>query len=600
MTVSTGLLYGVMRALAFTACALPRKWALAMGAGFARLVWALYRLTPVRDFVPGNVATAFPDWSDREVLRTGARSLANLTRSIVEIMRFPLFGRECDEILTFGGREHLDAALAAGQGAILVTAHFGNWEILAAAVSRTFAPVSALAQTPSKDAFNRLFLEYRKKVGVATYSNTGPQALRPILRALRRGEIVILLCDQHGEAEEAWAAFFGRRVAVPLGPFTLSRRTGAPIVPVRIARDGDRHVLTFEASLARAAEADRNAQAMMSRFEAWIRERPDQWLWPHNRFEKADPPGGGFAAWAGRWAMRRLATAVVLAVAVGLGWAAPALAAFRPVVVALPDRLAVVDTAHPDTWGTIPLPGRAEAAHVVASEQVLVVHVPSASALCLVDLEPFSPHQYQAFQVFRSPELAAYDLGIAEVAGKVLLGYGKTPLAELTIAGWKIEVGFDRPDAIPYVFSTAKVLYLPEGVFTLKEGDVTYEALDRHPHWVAATPASVRLRYRPTGMVAGPAGRHLYISQASQAGKGVLADVDTETRQIRRELQTPGPLASVVWADDRTLAVLSGQYLGLIDIHRWKLVSWFKLPTAGGTPIRLLPAHAPRASEPRT
>ncbi|MBM3269842.1 MAG: lysophospholipid acyltransferase family protein [Candidatus Sericytochromatia bacterium] len=601
MTLSTGLLYGLMQALAGLARALPRRVALALAAGFAYLVWRLYRLSPVRDFVPGNLATAFPEWSDRRILATGGRALANLTRAIVEIMRFPRFHRDFERIVRCEGEDHLERALAAGKGAVLVSAHLGNWEIMGAAAARRFRPVAGLVQNPSKDAFGRLFVEYREKVGVATYSNAGPQALRPILRALRRGEIVVLLCDQHGEAEEGIATFFGRRVAVPLGPFVLARRTGAAIVPAYCVREGAGHVLRFEATLPVEADPDRNAQALMSRYEAWIREYPDQWLWPHNRFEKADPPGGGFAAWPRRSA-RGLATALALAAAASLAsWGPPAGAmAFKPLIVALPDKLAVVDSAHPDTWGAIPLPGRAETTHVVASEQVLVAHVPGASALCLVDLKPFSPHQYQAFQVFRSPELAAYDLGMAEVAGKVLLGYGKTPLAELTIQGWKLVVGFDRPDAIPFQFSTARTLYLPRGVFTLKDGAVTYEPLDRHPHWQAATPRSLRLRYKPTAMVAGPAGRHLYISEAGQGGKGRLSDVDPESREVRRELAMPGPLASVVWADDRTLAVLSGRHVGIVDVVNWKLTRWFKLEVPGGPPVRLLPAHTPRAADPRT
>lgn len=639
-TLGSRVLYVAMRILAATACALPRRTALCVGDAFARAVWRLYRMTGYRDFVPGNIVAAFPDMKRDEVLRLGERSLALISRSIVEIMRFPLFPEEAGLIVDLRGREHLEAALEQGRGVIVVTAHFGNWELMGAALARWFKPLSVLVQTPSRDAFARLFEEYRRMVGVQTYSNTGPQALRPVLRALRRGELVGLLCDQHSEAREGAATFFGHRVWVPLGPFTLSRRTGAPIVPARIVREvqrqgvGDRHVIEFGAPIAVSDDPDANAAALASRYEQWIREHPDHWLWPHNRFEKAEPAGGGFDAWRRRvagwqagdlsrgeapgggtshgggsrgeapggrtWALLACALGLGLAGAGGMGGAPPALALTKPVIVAMPDRLQVLDTADPDTSGAIPLPGRAEAALYVPSREVLVVHMPGAAAISLVDLKPFSPNQYQAFRTFRAPELASYDLGIEEIAGKVLLGYAKTAIAVLDIATWKLEVGFDRPESIPFPFSNSKILYLPGGVFTLKDGQVLFEEIRRDSQGRAATPVSLPFRYQPTAMVAEPAGRHLYVAQGNPAGKGCLTALATETREIRHELLTPGALSSVVWVDDRTLAVLSGSHLGLVDVHAWKLKRWFKMNLPGGTPVRLLPSYTPRAPEPRS
>ncbi len=612
-----------MRTLALVACVLPRSVALKLGDLFARVVWGLYRLTPVRDFVPGNIATAFPQWDEARVLRTGSDSLALLTRCIVEIMRFPLWRREADAIVELAGREHLDAALAGGNGAIIATLHYGNWELMGASLARHFAPLAVLVQTPSKDAFAQLFAEYRRLVGVETYSNSGPQALRPVLRALRRGELVALVCDQHGEAQEGAADFFAHKIWVPMGPFTLSRRTGAPIVPARIVRGpGDRHRLEFGPPIPVADDPNANAGQLARVFESWIRELPDHWLWPHNRFERAEPPDGGIEAWQRKLlapgkpdtGAGGVATALALSGALmlaclswglswepngALTWAAPAAAVSKPVIVAMPDRLQVLDTGHPDTYGAIPLPGRAEAALYLRNQQVLVVHMPGAGAMSLVDLKEFSPNRYQAFQTIRAPELAAYDLGIEEIAGKVLLGYAKTAIAVLDIGTWKLELGFDRPESIPFPFSTAKVLYLPPGVFTLKDGQVTFEDLRRNYMGHAATPRSLPLRHQPKAMVAGPVGRHLYIAQGSQNGKGALADIDTDTRNVVREITTPGPLTSVVWVDDRTLAVLSGHNLGLVDIHKWKLTNWFRMNLPGGTPQRLLPAHTPRSQQPR-
>ncbi|MBM3274993.1 MAG: hypothetical protein FJZ00_07560, partial [Candidatus Sericytochromatia bacterium] len=136
MTIGTRLLYGLMRCLSALACALPRKLSLGLGEAFAGFVWALYRASGVRDFVPGNIATAFSELGDRDVLQIGRRSLGMLTRAIVDVMRFPRWHAEGATLVDLRGREHLDAALAGGKGAIIATAHYGNWEVLGAALSQ--------------------------------------------------------------------------------------------------------------------------------------------------------------------------------------------------------------------------------------------------------------------------------------------------------------------------------------------------------------------------------------------------------------------------------------------------------------------------------
>lgn len=267
---------------------LPRRAALGLGAGFAALVYGLYRLTPYRGFIHGNLRAAFPQAPDTELHGIAKRHLQHLTRAIAEVLRLPLLTQETlDALVRFEGAEHLEAALARGRGVLLVTAHFGNWELLGAAIATRYCPLHVLVQRPSQDAFDRLFKEFRALAGVHTWLNNGPASLRPALRALARNEAVGLLCDQHGESQEAIVRFFGHPVSAPTGAFFFAKRTGAAIVPVfAIRQPDDTHVLHFEPAIAPSADVEADAQRLYDLYERMITRHPDHWLWVHDRWAR--------------------------------------------------------------------------------------------------------------------------------------------------------------------------------------------------------------------------------------------------------------------------------------------------------------------------
>ena len=272
-------LYRFFLLLAFVAGRLPRGWVLAIAAAFGHAVYALYRLTPVRGFIAGNLRAALPDAPAAAIAR---RHVVGLARCIAEILRFPRV-----EAVRFEGWEHVEAARAAGNGVIILTAHYGNWELLGAALVAHGLPLHVLVQPPSQDAFGRLFVEFRARVGVRTWPNTGKASLRPALRALQANEGLGLLADQHGEAQEALVRFFGHTVSAPTGPIFLAQRTGAALLPVHLVRQPDgSHVGVVEPAIAPVDDVQATAQRMYDHYERWITEHPDHWLWAHDRWAR--------------------------------------------------------------------------------------------------------------------------------------------------------------------------------------------------------------------------------------------------------------------------------------------------------------------------
>ena len=283
------LIYRLMKAVQALAMALPRRLALRAGIAFADALYGVYRLTPYRDFVYGNIRKAFAEaMTEREAHRLAKSHLRNLLKAIVEVLRFGVLERDgLDRLVSWEGREHLDRVMAEGRPVIVASAHFGNWELMAAALSAHGLPLHVLVQVPSKDAFGQLFIEARKTVGVTTYANRGPSSLRPVLRALKRGEALGILVDQHGEAMEATATLFGRPVSVPMGAFYFAEKSGAAILPMFCVRTpDDRHVIHVEPELVPTGDAQDDARRLYALLESYLRRYPEMWLWVHNRWER--------------------------------------------------------------------------------------------------------------------------------------------------------------------------------------------------------------------------------------------------------------------------------------------------------------------------
>ena len=116
-------------------------------------------------------------------------------------------------------------------------------------------------------------------------------ALRNILAALRRNEIVCLLADEKKRRTGIDVEFFGQPAATALGPAVISLRTGSPVVPMFIVRNRDgMHTIYIEPALEHPVTGDRkeDERALTAAFtrviERYIRAYPEQWFWINSRW----------------------------------------------------------------------------------------------------------------------------------------------------------------------------------------------------------------------------------------------------------------------------------------------------------------------------
>ncbi len=285
-------IYLVLTLIAGTVRVLPTGMAQQLGAALGDLLfWTVPRY---RTVARRNLKAAF-GWEGPRVEAMARRVFRNIGKSLVEFLRLPaLPAAEVRRLCTLEGMEHLRAALAAGRGAMIITAHYGSWELLAARLVVEGIPLSVVAREADDSAINTLVNRIREGCGYRVISRQS--APRGILEALRRNEVVAILMDQNTTQGGQFVPFFGRTAATVTGPAVLALRTGAALLPgFSIRQRDDRHLGRLWPPVVPSRTGDLAADVLeltahLTRLiEAQVRADPSQWLWIHDRWRYRPP-----------------------------------------------------------------------------------------------------------------------------------------------------------------------------------------------------------------------------------------------------------------------------------------------------------------------
>jgi KDO2-lipid IV(A) lauroyltransferase len=281
---------GLLWALGALARALPFDMASDLGAALGGLFWGL--LGRRRRIAISNVRHAIgPERDGVKAEEIARRAVTQLGRTFVEFLALPSLGREALlERIEWVGFQPLEEWGRTKRGAILVTGHYGNWEILGAAVGMKFGHMQYVLPRQTNSRSDEYLNAVRRKLGVEPV--VIGYGMRSALRALEDGVFLGMLPDQDARRVGIHVPFFGRPASTHTGPARLAYRAGAPIAVGVVERAGRGR---FRARVIRILEADRTAAeesevarltaALTSDLELAIRERPDHWYWIHRRWK---------------------------------------------------------------------------------------------------------------------------------------------------------------------------------------------------------------------------------------------------------------------------------------------------------------------------
>jgi Kdo2-lipid IVA lauroyltransferase/acyltransferase len=241
-----------------------------------------------------HLALAFPAMSRaqrRELVRAMARHLGLMLAEVVWLWRAR--PAQVDAVCAMLGQEHLDRALQTGRGAVLVTAHCGNWEMLNARLGTGGIPMTIAVREVYDMRLHDLATALRSRFDTEVVMRGRDAGLR-LLDALGRNRVVGLLIDQDIRSiPAAFVPFFGRPAWTPTGAASLALRAGCPAVPAFVHRtaEGLHQVEIFPPLPAPSAGSDeervRELTATATRaIERQIRTHPAQWVWFHKRWKR--------------------------------------------------------------------------------------------------------------------------------------------------------------------------------------------------------------------------------------------------------------------------------------------------------------------------
>ena len=281
------LIWGMGRAIGL----LPVPLGLAVGRALGTGAHAL--LGTPRAFALEHVALALPELDADTRRRLVQGTFRHAGESFAELGLYPKLARR-PGFVVFEGQEVLDAALAGGRGAIGVTGHCGNWELLAATVAARGYPVSVVVRQVTDLRFHALIVGFRTAAGLEVLVRDDPAFLHGVRDALRRNRIVAMLIDQDTRSAGVFVPFFGRLAHTPPGAAVLALRARVPVFSIFIERRAEGgHRIRAEAlpmPAARARSAVLELTARLTRaIEAQIRRAPAEWVWWHRRWRRRPP-----------------------------------------------------------------------------------------------------------------------------------------------------------------------------------------------------------------------------------------------------------------------------------------------------------------------
>ncbi|MCD6531927.1 lysophospholipid acyltransferase family protein [bacterium] len=267
----------------------PHRVALAFGDVVGKLLWHLgiRRKIARRNFdlcLGGRYSPAERD----SILR---RSYANFVRSMVELARLPKMLKNLDRYVRIEGLELFEKLQDSGRGALLVTGHFGNWELYGAALAKAGLPIDAVVGYQTNPLVDRFMVEYRRRLGMGVI-RTGTASVG-IYRSLRRGRMVAILADQDARDVGVIVKFCGVPASTFRGTAEIALKTGAPIAVGYIARTTNR--ITHTAFVVEVIYPDklppekRNVEYITQLFTdilaGEVRKYPTEYFWAHKRFK---------------------------------------------------------------------------------------------------------------------------------------------------------------------------------------------------------------------------------------------------------------------------------------------------------------------------
>lgn len=268
----------------------PLRLGLILGQAAGR--FCFYILKKEREKALDNLDIAFGDSkSGREKTRIARGVFENLGKNFIEVISIPKFSKDClSRYIVCKGIDILQRFINEGKGLIIVSAHLGNWELLAHYISIKGFPLSVIARRVRMHGLEIYLSRIREKNRVnVIYRDASIKEIAGVLR--HRGLVGIMPDQDMDSVSGVFVDFFERQAWTPIGASVLNILTEAPVIPCFIVRRKFGNEILIEEPIELQKTGDRqrdileNTQRYTRVIENYIRSFPEQWVWFHDRWK---------------------------------------------------------------------------------------------------------------------------------------------------------------------------------------------------------------------------------------------------------------------------------------------------------------------------
>jgi len=274
---------------------MPHKYILCLGRLLGRFMY--FADVPHRRIVRRNLRFVYPGWTQEHIKKTSLKIFQNIGITFIEICQIACLSE--DNILSMTrikGKQILLDAIKDNKGAILISAHLGNWEIVAPFLSASFGTrASMVGRRLRVNLLNRFISSLRTRFGATVIDKES--GMPKMMRAVREGKMLGIMLDQGTQSSMGVKVkFFDRYATATIGPALLALRCKCPVIPIFGVRkiDGSLTIivnspLKLKRTKDLKADLQVNTQLMVDAVEKAIRAYPEQWFWVHKRWKKYYP-----------------------------------------------------------------------------------------------------------------------------------------------------------------------------------------------------------------------------------------------------------------------------------------------------------------------
>lgn len=263
------------------------------GIFFGSLIGEIaYLIIPKRKKITlQNLSRCFRDKDQKNLKKIARSTYRNIGKSLTEYILFPkLNKKKILNLVEIQGEELFDSALKEKKGAVLVTGHFGSWELMGAALRQKGYPIDFLVGEQHNLLVDNLMNRHREMMGIGIIKMG--VATRGVIKALRKNRFIAMLSDQDAGRDGTIVNFFGYPASTPRGPAAFCLKTDAPMIMGFIIRlDNKKQKIILqkiekeEKTGDKEKDINRLTQAYTSLLEDYVKKYPDHWYWLHRRWK---------------------------------------------------------------------------------------------------------------------------------------------------------------------------------------------------------------------------------------------------------------------------------------------------------------------------